>query len=173
VDIRPPDLVSREEGEAAQRGYLGFARHLFPHCFTCGPARAEEDGLRIFPGPVAGRDVVACPWTPGRNLTTETGEVAREFIWSALDCPSIWALVVPEPSDSTERVVSGRMALHQREPVVPGESHLVMAWPMGREGRARVGGAAILTPTGEICAVARHTLVAADWGVPLSVARWK
>jgi hypothetical protein len=173
VDIRLPDVVTREESEVAQRAYPGYVRHLFPHCFTCGPARSEEDGLRIFPGPVAGREVVACLWTPRRTLATDGAEVAREYIWSALDCPSIWALVEPEPSDSSERVVSGRLAVRQTAPVVPGEPHLVMAWPMDREGRARVGGATILSPDGEICAVARHTLVAADWGVPLSIARWK
>jgi len=173
VDVRLPPAVTLEASEVARRAYPGFSQHLFPNCFTCGPARAEEDGLRIFAGPVAGREAVASPWTPNRSLAAGSGGVAREYIWSALDCPSIWALVLQEPLDSSEQVVSARMAVEQIAPVAPLEPHIVMAWAIGREGRTRTGGASILSASGDVCAVARHTLMATDWGVPLSPARWK
>jgi hypothetical protein len=173
VDLRVPPALTMEESEAASSAYPGFTRHLFPNCFTCGPARSEGDGLRVFAGPVAGREVVASPWTPDPGLAGESGEVAREYIWAALDCPSIWALLVQEPSDSTERAVSGRMAVQQMAPVRPREPHLVMAWAVGREKRTRTGGAAILSATGKTCAIARHTLVVTDWGIPLSPAHWR
>jgi hypothetical protein len=173
VDVRLPPAVTLEASEVARRAYPGFTRHLFPDCFTCGPARAEEDGLRIFAGPVAGREVVASPWTPSQSLAVGSGGVAREYIWSALDCPSIWALVMTEPLDSSARVVSARMAVQQMAPVAPLKPHIVMAWAISRDERTRTGGASILTDTGDVCAVASHTLVATDWGVPLSPVHWR
>jgi len=173
VEVRLPAPVSLEESEAARRAYPGLRRHLFPNCFTCGPSRAEKDGLRIFAGPVADREAVASPWTPDQSLALGNDGIALPFIWSALDCPSIWALLLQEPLDSLARVVSARMAVQQRAPVQPLRPHVVMAWAIGRDGRSRTGGASILSATGEVCAVARHTLVAADWGVPLSLTAWK
>jgi hypothetical protein len=173
VDVRLPPAVTLEASEVAQYAYPGFTRHLFPNCFTCGPARAEEDGLRIFAGPVAGREAVASPWTPSQSLAAGSGGVAREYVWSALDCPSIWALVMREPLDSSVRAVSAQMAVEQMASVTPLKPHIVMAWAIGQDERTRTGGAAILTDTGDVCAVARHTLVSTDWGVPLSPAHWK
>lgn len=173
VEVRVPPVATLEESEVAMRAYPGFNRHLYPNCFTCGPARAEEDGLRIFAGPVAGRELVASSWIPNPGLMGASGDVAREYIWSALDCPSIWALIMQEPSDSSVRAVSARMAVQQKAPVTPLEPHIVVAWAIGREDRTRTGGAAILTASGELCALARHTLAVTDWGIALSAARWK
>jgi hypothetical protein len=170
--IPVPPAVGLEEADAARREYPGLRRHLFPRCFTCGPSREEGDGLRIFPGPVGGREVVASSWTPDRALATEDGEVRREYVWSALDCPSIWALVPREPVDSRSRFVSARMAVRQHAPVLPRQPHVVVGWEIGREERSRTGGAAILSASGRVCAVARHTLLPADWGVPLTLAAW-
>jgi hypothetical protein len=64
IDI--PELPTWAEAEAAAQAPAATAfhgEHPFPTCFTCGPARAEGDGLRLFPGPVAGRDLWALPWT--------------------------------------------------------------------------------------------------------------
>jgi hypothetical protein len=172
LDVRFPPAVTLEASEVASRAYPGLTRHLFPNCFTCGTARAEEDGLRIFPGLVAGHGVVASPWTPGQSLAVGGGGVAREYIWSALDCPSIWALILREPPESSVRAVSSRMEVEQMAPVAPLEPHIVMAWAIGLDERTRTGGAAILTDTGDVCAVARHTLTLTAWGVPLSPAHW-
>ncbi len=94
VALVVPDVVSFAEAEAASRGYPGFGEHLFTRCFACGPSRAAGDGLRIFPGPVPGRQVVAASWTPGASLTHGGGAVRPEFLWAALDCPSGWAVIV-------------------------------------------------------------------------------
>src|SRR4051794_19166394 len=60
VGISPPDPVAWSDARAAERPDL---HSPFPHCFVCGAARAEGDGLRIFAGPVAGRELVAATWT--------------------------------------------------------------------------------------------------------------
>src|SRR3972149_4389167 len=58
VEGPPPPPLERS-AEAATR-YVGFDRHEFPTCFTCGPDR--DDGLGIWPGQVGGTALVASPW---------------------------------------------------------------------------------------------------------------
>jgi hypothetical protein len=143
-----PKPVSVEEAEGASRNYPGFQHHAYPTCFSCGPER--DDGLRIFPGPVAGRDgLVAAPWT--------SEEVRPEIIWAALDCPSGWAV----DEFQREGVMLGRMAAGIRELPTVGESHVVVGWPVGEEGRKRHAGSALYSPAGDVLAIARAT-----WIVP-------
>lgn len=74
-----PALVSMAEAEAAAGGARYFADTLFPTCFGCGMSRAPGDGLRIFPGPVPGRDLWAAPWTPDPAV----GDACRVIAWPA------------------------------------------------------------------------------------------
>lgn len=68
LELNVPNPVHSSDARKAARSYPGFARHPFPTCFVCSPQREEDDGLRICPGPVTGRNVVAAPWTPGQTL---------------------------------------------------------------------------------------------------------
>jgi hypothetical protein len=148
LDLDVPAPVSVEEAEEASKGYPGFQHHAYPTCFTCGPER--DDGLRIFPGPVEGRDgLVASPWTPE--------EVRPEIIWAALDCPGGWAV----DDFQREGVMLGRMAAGIRELPRVGERHVVVGWPVGEEGRKRHAGSALYSASGEVLALARST-----WIVP-------
>jgi hypothetical protein len=143
-----PDTVSVAEAQEASKGFPGFEHHAYPTCFTCGPER--EDGLRIFPGPVRGREgLVASPWTPE--------EVRPEIIWAALDCPGGWAV------DDLQRegVLLGQMATAIAGMPEPGRAHVVVGWPAGEDGRKRRAGSALFTDAGEVLAVARST-----WIVP-------
>ncbi len=65
--------VSADDARAATAGYRGFGSHPFPTCFTCGTGREEGDGLRIFPGDVAGDELarVAAPWTPHPSVAED------------------------------------------------------------------------------------------------------
>jgi hypothetical protein len=63
-DREIPGPVSPAEARAAAGRARYFQDPVFPDCFVCGPARLPCDGLRIFPGPVAGRELWAAPWTP-------------------------------------------------------------------------------------------------------------
>lgn len=109
VAIEVPEPVSFVQAREAAKSFLGFDAHPFPTCFGCGPERVEGDGLRIFAGPVEGRDVVAAPWIPDVSLTGEAGAVRPEFIWAALDCPGGFALL-PRSADGPV-VVLGRLAV--------------------------------------------------------------
>ncbi len=148
LELDLPDPVSLADAERASRRYAGFLAHAYATCIVCGPARA--DGLRIFAGP-GGRDgLVASPWLP-------TGQVGEEIAWAALDCPSGWAV----DEFSREGVLLGRLAARIVAPVQAGRPHVVVGWPIGREGRKRYAGSAILAPDGRACAYARST-----WLVP-------
>jgi hypothetical protein len=146
VQLDAPAPVSLEEAEAASSRFPGFLHHAYPTCFTCGPER--DDGLRIFPGPVAGRQgLVAAPWTPE--------EVRPEIIWAALDCPSGWAV----DDFQREGVLLGRMAAVIHELPTVGERHLVCGWPVGEDGRKRHAGSALFTAEGNLLAAARSTWI--------------
>ncbi len=176
VGLDVPAPVAWEESVAASSRSLQRSRefwHPFPRCLVCGAEREDGDGLRLFAGPVAGRDLVSAAWTPNAALADESGSVHGEFVWAALDCPTIMALVFGSPPDSTERVVTGRFAVFRSGPVRAGDPHVVMGWSAGTEGRALIAGGGIWSPYGEILALARHTLVPARWGVPVGLDAWR
>ncbi len=158
-------------GEAAAAAARSLQRsgppYRFPGCFTCGDGRAEGDGLRLFAGPVSGREVVAAPWTPHPGLADGAGHVRPEFVWSALDCPTIMAAVFASPADAPERVVTRQLAVSRTGAIRAGDAHAVMAWCGSREGRVIVTFGAILSATGQVLAAAEHRLAVASWGVPL------
>jgi len=147
--------------------------HSFRGCFTCGNGRSEGDGLRIFAGPVPGREVVAALWTPGEAFADSAGEVRPEVVWSALDCPTIAAAVFASPPDAKEKVVTRQLAVARLSPVRVGEPHVVMAWLVGRDVRGLFAEGAVLSREGGLLALARHRLAVASWGVPLGREHWR
>ncbi len=152
-EIRPPAAVSQEEAIAAAERYPGFTGHPFPTCFVCGPER-DEDGLRIFPGSVSGRDLVAAPWQPDPTLADEDGLVRPRFQWAALDCSGAFASGFP-----TISMVLGRLTATLLEPVRPGQDCVVLGWSEGSEGRKHFAGTALLDGDGALLALARATWI--------------
>jgi hypothetical protein len=148
VELDVPEPVTFDEAVEAARGYPGFETHAFPECFVCGPEREPGEGLRIFAGRAAGRDVFAAPWTPA--------EARRELVWAALDCPGAIAVGFPERGET----LLGRLAARVDRLPTPGEPHVVVAWPLGEEGRKLYAGTALLTADGEPLARARATWIA-------------
>jgi len=155
VDVQVPEPVTFAQAIEASKSFWGFDFHPFPTCFGCGPERAEGDGLRIFAGPVEGRDVVAAPWVPHTSLAGEVGTVREEFLWAALDCPGGPPLL-PRPHGGRV-VVLGRLAAKVAGVVSPGERCVVVAWRLGREGRKLYSGSALFSQDSELRAVARAT----------------
>jgi hypothetical protein len=147
LELEVPAPVSLVEAEQAAGRYAGFAEHAFPTCFVCGPER--HDGLRIFAGPVEGRDLVAAPWMPD--------ESSPELAWAALDCPGAFAVGF----DGRGEVVLGRLAARVDRVPTAGEPHVVVGWPLGEDGRKLYAGTAVFTADGEPIARARAT-----WIVP-------
>jgi hypothetical protein len=149
LDIAPPAPVSFDAATESSKHYHGFQQHTFPHCFVCGPQRKPGDGLRIFAGPIAGREAVAAPWVVDESLGTPT---PTDFLWAALDCPSGFALWSPLEGTT---VVLGQLTASIRGQVQPGDKCVAMGWPLQVEGRKRFAGSAVFSEKGELIALAR------------------
>ncbi len=152
-----PEPVSFRQAEEASKSFAGFDVHPFPMCFGCGPQRAEGDGLRIFPGPIQGRDIVAAPWIPDASLADHRGTVRSEFIWAALDCPGGWALLMHQYGEGPP--VLGRLAASLVVPIQRDDRCVIIAWPLGGEGRKLLCGSALFTHSKGLHAVARATWI--------------
>ncbi|HEY7602555.1 MAG TPA: hypothetical protein VIB60_08625 [Methylomirabilota bacterium] len=157
VEVAVPAPVRFADAELAARGYPGFQDHAFRRCFGCGPDRAPGDGLRIFPGPVAGRDLVGAPWIPDASLTDGRGVIRPEFLWAALDCPSGWAPIV---AGGGTAMVLGEMTARLLGPIRAGERCVIAAWTLGREGRKSRSAVALVGDDGSTRAVASTTWIA-------------
>src|SRR5215831_11809169 len=142
LDLRPApdprDTLSRAGSCRAMR------THPFPGCFVCGPAR--DDGLRVFPGMVAGSDAVAALWTPGPELGDASGRIAPEFLWAVLDCPSAFPLLESEAARALEPMVLSKLCVALDGELRAGQAACVVAWPLAQEGRRGHAGAAIFFP---------------------------
>jgi hypothetical protein len=154
LEIEIPEPVTAAEAERAARSFLGFRHHPFPTCFVCGPKRAERDGLRIFPGRIPGRNIVAAPWTPDASLADKDGQMRPEIVWAALDCPSGFAVITPATV-----AVLGRLAVKLVAPVQPGKRYVAIGWPLGEDGRKLYAGAALFSQDGRLRAFARATWI--------------
>jgi hypothetical protein len=150
LELDVPDPISFEEAAAAALPE-GDRDSVFPECFVCGWAR--DDGLQIYAGPVEGRDLVAATWVPSNEV------IAPEFIWAALDCPGAYAVQFGERGNP----VLGRLAARVQRLPHPGERCVVMAWPLGEEGRKLYAGTALFGEDGRMLGSARAT-----WIVPRS-----
>lgn len=171
IDIDVPEPVSWEAAKAAEHDYLGHHEHPYPSCFCCGTERAVGDGLRIFAGPLDDSSILAATWQPHSNHAEDDDILPSEYVWAAMDCPSIWAVMEAAPPTSPDHVVTGKLAVRIERPIQAGNPHVVMAWTLPPRSRTRPAAAAILDRAGAVKAVARHTLVVTDWGVPLGVSR--
>jgi hypothetical protein len=154
-----PAAVTPAAAEAAAGRTRYFDDPVFPGCFTCGPARMPGDGLRIFPGRVAGRAVWAAPWTPDATVAGADGRVRPEVVWAALDCPSGIAAADAADLPAGTAVVLGRMAATVGELPRPGDRCRVVAWPLAVDGRKLRAGSAVLGPDGEVLAAAQTVWV--------------
>jgi hypothetical protein len=155
LNIAIPDPPSLEAAQTAMADFPCYEGHSFPTCFVCGPERSDHDGLRIFPGPVTGTSLVACPWVPGEDLLDENGDVLPEILWSALDCPGYFAAMGAQLRPAVLGELAGELPLKVRG----AQSLLVYAWSIAEEGRKFQAGSAIATTDGEIVAHAKSTWI--------------
>ncbi|QPQ54225.1 hypothetical protein IC614_07580 [Allosphingosinicella flava] len=153
VDVPPPPGLA--EAEAAEAGFTGFDRHIFPGCFVCGPDRACGDGLRLFAGRIRdGGERVAAAWTPAADLGDGAGRVAIPFLWAALDCPGYFAVEA-----LAGRAVLGRIGAVVRDAPETGEPLIVTGWAIAHDGRKHRAGTAIHRADGRLAAAAVATWI--------------
>jgi hypothetical protein len=147
----PPTTVTLDQARAAMAGYIGHTQRVHPICFTCGNEREDGDGLRVFPGQVAGAEpgVVACAWTPHPAFGEADGTVASEVVWAALDCPGFFAWVEKE---GRHGALLGTMTGEILAAPKVGEAYAILAWPITREGRKETAGVALFDRDGRLMA---------------------
>lgn len=155
LEIDVPSPPAYAEAQTASKGYLGFKHHPFPRCFVCGPQRAIGDGMRIFPGPVAGGLMVAAPWIPDAALSDHLGQVRHEFIWAALDCPGAFAAMKEIP----KTIVLGKLAVVILKDIKADARCVVIGWNMAQEGRKYHVGTAVFSEIDGLCAKAKATWI--------------
>jgi hypothetical protein len=154
LDLEVPAAVTPQEARVATSRYRGLPDGEFSRCFVCG--RARDDAFGVFAGAVDGRELVASPWTPLSWTADPTGTVLPEFVWAVLDCPTYFATYLDK---ELVPAVLARVACRIEAPVVAGEEHVVIAWPIEADGRKRHAGSALLSRHGEALAVARALLI--------------
>lgn len=153
--LEVPEPVGVEQARAAMQRYRGAAEGVFSQCFVCG--RSRRDSLGVFAGQVDGRPLVASSWTPADWPTGEDGSTPPELVWSVLDCPTVFATFLDSDSDPAAFLV--RFNVELRAPVPAGEEHVVIGWPVAREGRKHRAGSAVLSASGEVLAVAEALMI--------------
>jgi hypothetical protein len=151
LDIEVPPAPTLEAARQAMARYVAHHERVHPICFTCGPERAEGDGLRVFAGQVEGAAVghVACVWTPHEAFADADGLTPGEIVWAALDCPGFFAWVVKE---GRHGALLGTMTGEVVRRPKAGETCIVSAWPLVRDGRKESAGVALFTAEGELLA---------------------
>ncbi|MCW2830050.1 MAG: hypothetical protein JWP31_742 [Aeromicrobium sp.] len=139
-----PALPALDQAAAGREAYPGFHLHPFARCFTCGTARDEGDGLRLFAGPIGG-DRTAGTWTPHEAFGHEDGLLDLPTTWAALDCPGGWA------ADFTQQtMLLGRMTAEVVRRPRAGEPHVAVGQLSGRDGRKFFTDTALYTEGGEL-----------------------
>ena len=143
--VDAPSAVTFAEAEEAATRHVRFAGENFSECFSCGIR--PDDGLCINPGSVRGTDLHAAPWI--------AHDVSPEVVWAAIDCSGAYAVGGPGRGE----VVLGRMAAEIHRLPEEGERCVVVAWPLGEDGRKLYAGTALLGADGEPLALARQTWI--------------
>jgi hypothetical protein len=155
VELAVPEAVGAEAARAVAGTSRYYDAPYFPDCFVCGPLRAAGDGLRIFPGPLAGQRLWAAPWTPDPSVAGPDGRVRAEVVWASLDCPSGIAAGEAAALGADAAILLGRMTASVAATPRPGDTCPVVAWLVGRDGRKLLGASALLGPGGAVLAAAR------------------
>jgi hypothetical protein len=123
-------------------------------CFSCSIIREEGDGLRICNGQLEGYEPgwSACVWTPHANFAGDDGLVATEVIWAALDCSGAICWTIKGAPVGLLGTMTGEVVRRPRA----GEETIVMAWPIGVEGRKHYSGVALFDARGALLARGRQ-----------------
>lgn len=153
VDISPPSAPTFAAVDVHSKTVPTLPQ-VFPLCFVCGAARQPGDGLRIRAVPMP-TGVYAAAWTPDSSLARADNMVASEFLWSSLDCPGAYA----NPSPRGGLLLLGELTVSIEDEVRVGERCVIVAWPLGVDGRKRFAGTALFKESGELVAKARATWI--------------
>ena len=146
VDLDLPEPVSLEDARVARDRHVRGADEQFNECFVCG---VRKDGLGVRVGLVPGHEpLYAAPLV--------LDDPAPEIVWAAIDCPGAYATGGEGRGD----LVLGRMSARVKRVPEAAEECVVVAWPIGVDGRKHFAGTALFAAAGELLALARQTWIA-------------
>lgn len=129
----------------------------FGTCFVCGHDRSHPDGLCIHSQLVEGHEgLVASQWQLDAGYGDADGNVATEFLWSALDCPGYFACAPGEPA------LLGRLTAEVIAPLKAEGEATVIGWDLGASGRKRKCGTAVFDAGGTLVAKAEGLWIVVD-----------
>jgi hypothetical protein len=128
LDLELPETVAYAEAVRLAESTPPDPEHPFPGCFTCGP---NGEGLRLRTA-AAGDGRVVAPWRP------EAPDPL--LVWAALDCPGAFAV---NPENARGLTVLGRLTARIDALPEAGDECVVVAWPLGGEGRRLFAGTAV------------------------------
>jgi hypothetical protein len=153
-----PPAPGLDAARAAGQRCRGIAERFHPICFTCGPERADGDGLRVFAGQLEGAEagMVAGVWTPHAAFADAEGLIPVEVVWAALDCPGYFAWV---EKAGRHGALLGTMTGEVIRRPTAGEPCIVVAWPLAREGRKELAGVALYDADGALMARGRQVWI--------------
>lgn len=164
LNVEVPEPVSYAEAFEARKtsraikkqSFFGGAERLgiHPTCFCCGNELSEDVGLRLAPGKIEGRELVAAPWIPHENMCDAEGNVREEVIWAALDCPGAFAFL---ETGQDHVGMLGRLVGEVTGQAHVGEECVVTGWPVLKDGRRMYAGTAVYNSKGERIALALAT----------------
>jgi hypothetical protein len=155
-DAGAAPFVPFDEAVASSTGYPGWTYHAADGCFVCGPARSDEYGLRLFPGPVSGEQVVAAGWVPNAASADDAGVVFEEVVWGVIDCPGAWAAAAHDLEGMPYFPTLGTMTAQLEEPVRVGERLVVVGRYRSTEGRKLHTDVVLFGEDGSTKARSRH-----------------
>jgi hypothetical protein len=155
----PTPCPTAGEAAAGHEHYPGFKHHPFDHCFTCGTARDEGDGLRLFAGPIdpANPGLTATPWTPHEAFGGDDGTLDFPVAWATLDCPGGWAA-----DFSRNTIVLGRMTAEVYRRPRAGEPYISVGHLDAQEGRKFLTDTALYAEDGELLGRSEQTWILID-----------
>ncbi|MFF5288887.1 hypothetical protein [Paractinoplanes globisporus] len=150
LEDNSPKAPAFADALTATASFPGLGFHPYPKCVGCGTARTDARALRIFPGPIEERKLLAAVWYPG-------GPIGPAEAWAALDCPGGWAAM---HFGRTERpAVLGRMAAHLSLPEDPQSAYIVVGWLESVDGRKLTAGTALYSRDGTPHGFSRQTWI--------------
>lgn len=157
IDDDDEGPVCFEDAAAAVADFPAKEDHPYPTCFVCGTERNMGDGLRIHPGPIPGRRIVAAAFVPPADLAGEDMRLDTPFVWATLDCPSWYGYLAY--AEDRPPILLGRLTARVVSRPSPEERCVVVGWPLSREGRKIFTGSALYREDGALAAHARATWI--------------